>query len=329
MGGGVMRKILFWVHLVVGLAAGSVVLVMSVTGLLLAYEKQMVRWVDREFRSVPAGKRLDVDALVPRVGKASSITLRASATAPVQVSYPGGRVVYLDAYSGAVLGEGSRGVRSFFRTVTELHRWLGADRSIGRPITRASSFAFLFLMISGLVLWWRGRVAKFRWRVRGRARDFNWHNVAGLWTVIPLLAIVFTAIVISTPRAPGGAQPQPSLEGAETIVVRLPSRAMTVDPMKPRASFRWWARYLHTGEAFGIVGQSVGAVACLAGAVLVWTGAALALRRMLGALRPRRIRARPTKEAEGVVALDHGAKAVGELEPRGVLGDDQWRADEV
>ena len=42
---------------------------------------------------------------------------------------------------------------------------------------------------------------------------------------------------------------------------------------------RSWARYTHTGEAFGLPGQMIGFAACLGGAFLVWTGVSLALRR--------------------------------------------------
>jgi uncharacterized iron-regulated membrane protein len=43
---------------------------------------------------------------------------------------------------------------------------------------------------------------------------------------------------------------------------------------------RGWARFLHTGEAFGAAGQTVAMLVSLAGAGLVWTGLALALRRL-------------------------------------------------
>ncbi len=36
-----VRKILFWSHLVAGVSAGLVILVMSATGVLLAFEKQV------------------------------------------------------------------------------------------------------------------------------------------------------------------------------------------------------------------------------------------------------------------------------------------------
>jgi len=42
---------------------------------------------------------------------------------------------------------------------------------------------------------------------------------------------------------------------------------------------RMWTRFLHTGEALGVVGQLVAGLACLGGALLVYTGVALSYRR--------------------------------------------------
>ena len=41
------RSLIFWLHLTAGVVAGTVVLMMSVTGVLLTYEKQMVAWAER------------------------------------------------------------------------------------------------------------------------------------------------------------------------------------------------------------------------------------------------------------------------------------------
>ncbi|CAN5799823.1 hypothetical protein BH23GEM5_BH23GEM5_06000 [soil metagenome] len=40
------RTVLFWCHLSVGVLAGVVVLVMSVTGVLLTYQRQITAWAD-------------------------------------------------------------------------------------------------------------------------------------------------------------------------------------------------------------------------------------------------------------------------------------------
>ena len=36
-----------------------------------------------------------------------------------------------------------------------------------------------------------------RWGVAGRARDFNWHNALGIWSVVPLIVILWTGTAMS------------------------------------------------------------------------------------------------------------------------------------
>jgi len=44
-----LRRPLFWIHLTAGSVAGLVILVMSVTGVLLACRRQVLSWADRVF----------------------------------------------------------------------------------------------------------------------------------------------------------------------------------------------------------------------------------------------------------------------------------------
>jgi len=63
---------------------------------------------------------------------------------------------------------------------------------------------------------------------------------------------------------------------------------------------RTWLRFAHTGEVYGIVGQTVAGIASLGGVFLVYTGIALSLRRF-AAWRRRRNRAQ-VAEVEEVAA---------------------------
>ena len=47
----------------------------------------------------------------------------------------------------------------------------------------------------------------------------------------------------------------------------------------PGVQARRWVRFLHTGEALGLAGQTLAGLASAAAALLVWTGLSLALRR--------------------------------------------------
>ena len=47
------RTLLFWLHLTAGVLAGAIVLIMSITGVALTYEKQVLEWDDRRAWSAP------------------------------------------------------------------------------------------------------------------------------------------------------------------------------------------------------------------------------------------------------------------------------------
>ena len=216
------RKILFWIHLTAGCGAGAVVLIMSVTGVLLAYERQILTWADRPLRSRPSpadSQRLPFDRMMREVcaenaGQPSQITLRSDPGAPAEVAFGRDRVVLVDVYSGRVVGESSRSARMFLQAAENWHRWLGApvaQRPAGRAVTGASNLAFLILVVSGPFLWlprkwsWQGvkSGACFRRGLQGRARDFNWHNAIGIWCALPLCVIVLSGVVMSYSWANG------------------------------------------------------------------------------------------------------------------------------
>jgi uncharacterized iron-regulated membrane protein len=237
-----LRKIIFWCHLPVGVIGGVVILIMCVTGVLLAYEKQITLWADTHaFKSAPPSadaRHLPVATLIEharnsRGATPASITLRSDPSAPAEIGF--GREttpLFVNPYTGRVVGEGSQGVRSFFRTTTDWHRWLGAkgdNRNVARAITGACNLGFLFLVISGFYLWWPRNwnlklVRNVTWFKRGlpaKARDFNWHNTIGFWSAGPLFIVVLSSVVISytwagnlvyrlvgeTPPAPRANQP--------------------------------------------------------------------------------------------------------------------------
>jgi uncharacterized iron-regulated membrane protein len=375
-----MRRVLFWLHLCAGVGVGVVVLILSATGALLMYEKQIVSWADG-YRVTPQAERLSPEVLLARAGAArpgarpASLTLVKEPTSPAAVGFGRDGSLFLDPYSGATLGEGSQSARAFFRSVTDWHRWLASDttnRATGRAITGAANLVFLFIVMSGFYLWWPrswswsgvGNVVLFRRGLAGKARDFNWHNVIGVWSAAPLFFVVLTGVVMSypwandllyritgnepppRPGAPANAAPmggppratqgaESSLAGVDagweraerqvpdwqTITLRLPASAgapltfaidaargaarpdkrsqLTVNRangevrFEPYASqnrgrqLRTWARWVHTGEAFGLVGQTVAGIASAGGVVLVCTGLALSWRRLM-AWRKRR-----------------------------------------
>jgi uncharacterized iron-regulated membrane protein len=373
----IIHRLIFWLHLIAGMLAGVVILSMAVTGLLIAYESQLMEWANRNLRvtpPLPEAKHLDIETLVARVRESrpdlnpTGITWKADPVAPVTLTMGREGVFFVNPYTGVLLREGNHAWHDFFHAATDWHRFLtgsGLPREVGKAITGAGCLIFGLLLVSGLYLWFPHHYRRsnlkaallFNRQLKGRARDWNWHNVIGFWSAFPQLLIILTGLIMSygwannllftlagspppppraSPAAGGGpresARPAPpSLDGLSALLAEV--RLQIPDwqllslrmPMKPEEPFplmvdrggrgqvhlrtmlnldltqgkvlpspddfqqqnlgrrlRMFARFLHTGELFGLVGQTVAALCTLAAILLVWTGLALACRRFFG-----------------------------------------------
>ena len=409
-----LRTGIFWVHLVTGAVAGGVILLMSATGVLLTYEKQMLEWADRRqsalvaqppgARPLPPARLLTAASVANRGDVPTGITMRLAAGAPATVTFDGGRALLVDPHTAATLGEPSPRLRAFFRATTNWHRWIaleGTSRGTGRAITGAANLGFLFLVVSGIYLWvprlWtRPQFTQVLWFRRGllpKARDFNWHNVIGIWSAVPLAIVVAGAVPISYPwasnlvyrmageappapppqvaraggpagsggpgaigRARGGEREQgrdatlderpavvlsgldaawvaaqahapewrsmtmrlgdsatapvvisldagyggqPQLRSTITIdrATSAVAKAETFDDLGPGRRARSWLRFVHTGEYYGLAGQTIAGIVSAGSAVLVYTGIALALRRLWARRRRRTHRTEASQAA--------------------------------
>ena len=245
-----LRTLLFWPHLVAGATAGLLILTMSATGVLLTYERQLISWSDRQTRSTPTGEpRLAPGTVIDRLRAAdpslvpSALTMAADPNAPVTVVV-GQTTLLVDGYSGRLLGEASRGVRQTMSRIRAWHRWLAVDgegRETARRFTGWATAVFLFIVCSGVYLWiprrwtWRNvrGSAVFKRDVTGKARDFNWHHVVGVWSLVPLAIVAASALPMSFQwvnaslyRIAGDATPAPRGE-------RAPQRAPGAPPTLP------------------------------------------------------------------------------------------------
>ena len=376
-----LRRAIFWIHLAVGVTAAITILMMAVTGVILTYEAQLDRWALRDYRADPAPgiAPLGLDELIARAagkrpaGLVTSVALERDPREPAVVELDDGATAHVDRFTGERLGDGDTRTRRFLRSVMYWHRWFaleGQYRIVGRTIMATANLGFLFLLVSGVYLWWPSTGSRAAWRqalwfrrgLGGRARDFNWHNVIGFWSAVPLAVIVFSGAAISyqwaadlvhrlagdtppfqmSPRSsasmaqddlsvtPDPAAPLVELQalaakavaetpGWRTITVSLPESihdpvVVAVDrgtgrqPSKSedllfdratgelvgRAGYptfsrgfkiRRWLRFAHTGEVYGVIGQSIAGGVSLGAAVMVWTGLAMSWRRFFGSAR--------------------------------------------
>lgn len=107
------RTVVFWAHLVTALGVGVVVFVMSVTGTLLMFQREITAWADhRSLNTAPpsaGAERIPPEALLRRVERATgdtvtSFTLRSDPSGAATVGLGPGRTLLVNAYTGEVVG---------------------------------------------------------------------------------------------------------------------------------------------------------------------------------------------------------------------------------
>lgn len=212
------RRSIFWIHLVSGLVAGVVIAIMSATGVAIAFEEEILAWTDRHASRItaPAGdatprtiEQLRADLAETRPDfKVTGFNIPRDPTR-AYIAYSGWHnKLYVNPYTGELRESEAHGVHDVIHLLEEWHRWLAFPEDhylIGKFITGVCNLAFLLLCVTGLYLWWPRAL---RWPVLKRAlwftktktakaRDFNWHQVFGFWSLPVLVVLVATAVVIS------------------------------------------------------------------------------------------------------------------------------------
>lgn len=211
------RTIIFWLHLVTALLAGVVIVIMSATGILIAFEHEILEWVDREVSTVTQSSdrdRLPVATLKQAVKeqrpdfKSSMVLIPKEKDAAYQFHQGRTGVLYVNPYTAEVREPLSGSWHDFLHLMEDWHRWLGMTgkaQETGKLITGIANAIFVFLCLSGLYLWFPRKwswpvLRRLLWFVKckqHKARDFNWHNVIGFWSMPVLVVLAGTAVVFS------------------------------------------------------------------------------------------------------------------------------------
>lgn len=213
-----MKKTFRKIHLWLAVPFGLIITIICFTGALLVFEDQVTQLTNRHLYYVesPGSQPLPVGTLVEKVE--SQLTKGAPITGvtiypqpdrsyQVNLSAPKGAAVYIDPYTGEVLGQSQR--TPFFRTVFMLHRWLldsqPADGGIfwGKRITGISTLLFVIILLSGIVIWWprsrKGLKNGIQIALRkGKARFWHdLHAAGGIYVLLLVLVMALTGLTWS------------------------------------------------------------------------------------------------------------------------------------
>jgi uncharacterized iron-regulated membrane protein len=195
-----VRKLLFNLHLYGALIAGIFIVVIGTTGSILAFEPELDRLMNPRLFSVPPQARpLPVAELFRAAARAypgqkiGSMRLPQRADDSAQFSVKGPKEVFINPYTGAILGE--RRPVTALSTIHQIHLRLLIGEA-GSNIVTIATCVLLFLVISGLYLWWPLKRASIKWSGGSARVYFDLHNTAGIYSALFLFVLGTTGIAV-------------------------------------------------------------------------------------------------------------------------------------
>jgi uncharacterized iron-regulated membrane protein len=205
-----MRKFLFTLHLYAALFAGVFILILGLTGSIMAFEQEIDRLLHWKLSYVTPQARVlslvEIGTAVSKLFPAERIVGYGVSTSP-GLSYQVGlerHWAYVNQYTGEVLGSGSGPdwVTTLLRSVHQFHlRLLIRSRADpGKKIMSWSGGVILFLLFSGLYLWWPLKRVTIQWSGSSRRTWFDMHNVVGIFSLVFLLILAITGVMIGFER---------------------------------------------------------------------------------------------------------------------------------
>jgi len=200
-------------HLWLGLASGLIVTVICATGSVLALQDTVVELANHKKMSVePGEKRVPIDQVlatyhedfdippsrlyIPENKDGSILIWARDRQAGVSVR------AYYNPYTAEFLGTENEVVSRFFSQTMRLHRWL-LVRQPGKLIVGIATAMFLFMLLSGLILWWprRWKAVKagltINEKAPWKALNYQLHNVLGFYSLLLLFLMAFSGLYIS------------------------------------------------------------------------------------------------------------------------------------
>lgn len=220
------------IHLYLSLAAGLVIMTCCFTGAVLVFEKELQQVFNPSRYFVKTtGQRLSIDELTAQVkqtynsAKINAVKVYGDTLRTVEIGIAlndpsknkgkksakqrtagpqrATHTVFINPYTAEITSLYNYR-ETFFYTMFALHRWLlGGENSIGKSITGISTFIFLFILITGIILWWpkTNRILKQRLKIRSDAGwkrvNHDLHLVLGFYSSIFLFIFAFTALAWS------------------------------------------------------------------------------------------------------------------------------------
>lgn len=212
------KHILYLLHLWLGLSTGLVVLIVSLSGSIYSFSSELrelfyrdrlfVEHVSAARSPLPFGRLLEIAQQRLGEKKVSRVEIYMDPKRSYMFrAFKAGKYfekVYVDPYSGHILFH-EDAEKEFFNVVLSLHRTLLLGDAVGHFIIQWSVVVFVFLLLSGIVLWcpkhWKWKSLKqklsVKWSARKKRLNYDLHQTGGFYAFLVLLVIALTGLMWS------------------------------------------------------------------------------------------------------------------------------------
>ena len=209
------KKNILTLHKILGLATGIVVFIVSVTGCCWAFRTEIENQYNDYKKVTPQSQTFLTPTEVKKIAEKMfpNNTIHGSvfgkADDAIEVIFYDAepefyQSVFLNPYSGAIIQVDDH-LSGFFAFILKGHTRVWLPKTIGEQVVGASILIFIFIIISGFILWipkkrknLKQRL-KFDWKstTRWKRKNFDLHTVVGFYICSLALVLAFTGSVMS------------------------------------------------------------------------------------------------------------------------------------
>lgn len=222
-----VKKVIHNLHLWLGLSTGLIVLIISLTGAIYVFQEEITNAIRKEAifhheKDITAKKPLSLKILEQKVNqythekypvhwvnvpldKSRSYIFYYYERNPEGWNFYKEYIIYKSVYVNPFTGE-VKGVydetTDFFNIIKSIHFSFMLNSEWGTYVCGIPTLIFLFMLISGIILWWpknkkaRKQRFTFDWKkVKGwKRKNYDLHNILGFYASSLAFVIAFTGL---------------------------------------------------------------------------------------------------------------------------------------
>jgi len=196
--------------LYLGLVAALFLFILGVTGSIIAFEGDFDHWLHPGIWYVQDnGRSLPEAELIARVeqqyapARVRGVVLSQHRDLAQLMQLTDRSTVTVNPYSGAILSRrtGVTGMQKWLASIHQIHLRLAGDPRApwgpaGKIAVSYAGLALFLLAPTGLVLWWRNKIATLRWNASWFRICFDTHHLVGIYAGFFLWIAALTGVAI-------------------------------------------------------------------------------------------------------------------------------------